>query len=250
MTGTAAQNWWEIRRVYKIWVVPVPTNRPVIRERWPDRVFPTEDAKFDTIVEEIVRLHNLGRPILIGTRSVEKSEKLSKKLHAAGIEHQVLNAKFHEQEAKIVEHAGEPGPGVTIATNMAGRGTDIKLGKGVAAAGGLHVLGTERHEAVRIDPPAIGPRRAARATPAAASSSCRWRTNCWRGLGPDRQEDLKEEGVQGGNVDWQSYHRLFVKCAEAAGEEAPLSPARRPCWCTRSSVRRSSRTSTPTRYVD
>src|SRR5262249_11579408 len=148
-------NWWEIRRVYKIWVVPVPTNRPVIRERWPDRVFPTEDTKFDAIVEEVVRLHGLGRPILIGTRSVEKSEKLSKRLHAAGIERTVLNAKLQEQEARIVEHAGEPGR-VTIATNMGGRGTDIKLGKGVAAAGGLHVLGTEIHEAIRIDRQLLG----------------------------------------------------------------------------------------------
>src|SRR5947207_421803 len=91
MTGTAAQNWWEIRRVYKIWVVPVPTNMPVIREAMPDRVFPTEDAKFDAIAEEVVRLHGQGRPVLIGTRSVEKSEKLSARLKAAGIPHQVLN---------------------------------------------------------------------------------------------------------------------------------------------------------------
>src|SRR5262249_37332400 len=146
MTGTAAQNWIEIRRVYKIWVVCVPTNRPVIRAHWPDRIFPTEDSKFDAIVEEIKRLRAQGRAVLIGTRSVEKSEKLSERLHQAGIGHQVLNAKQHELEAKIVEQAGQPGR-VTIATNMAGRGTDIKLGSGVTEAGGLHVLGTERHDA-------------------------------------------------------------------------------------------------------
>ncbi len=209
MTGTAAQNWWEIRRVYKIWVVPVPTNRPVIRERWPDRVFPTEDAKFDTIVDEVVRLHALGRPILIGTRSVEKSEKLSQRLHAAGIEHLVLNAKFHEQEAKIVEHAGEPGK-VTIATNMAGRGTDIKLGKGVAAVGGLHVLGTERHEAVRIDRQLLG-RAGRQGDPGSCQFFLSLEDELLEGLSPERQEELKEEGQRGGNQDWQSYHRLFVK---------------------------------------
>src|SRR5262249_16875474 len=149
MTGTAAQNFWEIRRVYKIWVVCVPTNRPVIRESYPDRIYPTEDAKFEAVTAEVLRMRELGRPVLIGTRSVEKSEKLSQKLHEAGIPHQVLNAKQHEQEAKIVEQAGESGK-VTIATNMAGRGTDIKLGPGVADAGGLCVIGTERHEARRI----------------------------------------------------------------------------------------------------
>jgi len=209
MTGTAAQNWWEIRRVYKIWVVAVPTNRAVIRERWPDRVFPTEDSKFDTIVEEIVRLHGLGRPILIGTRSVEKSEKLAQRLQAAGIEHTVLNAKFHEQEAKIIEYAGEPGR-VTIATNMAGRGTDIKLGKGVAAAGGLHVLGTERHEAIRIDRQLLG-RAGRQGDPGSSQFFLSLEDELLEGLGPDRQEDLKQEGARGGNLDWQSYHRLFVK---------------------------------------
>jgi preprotein translocase subunit SecA len=209
MTGTAAQNWWEIRRVYKIWVVPVPTNRPVIRERWPDRVFPTEDAKFDAIVEEVVRLHGLGRPILIGTRSVEKSEKLSRRLQAAGVEHTVLNAKFHEQEAKIVEHAGEPGR-VTIATNMAGRGTDIKLGKGVAVAGGLHVLGTERHEAIRIDRQLLG-RSGRQGDPGSCQFFLSLEDELLEGLSPERQEELKQEGVRGGNQDWQSYHRLFVK---------------------------------------
>jgi preprotein translocase subunit SecA len=209
MTGTAAQNWWEIRRVYKIWVVPVPTNRPVIREEWPDRCFPTEEAKFDAVAEEVIRLHQLGRPVLIGTRSVDKSEKLSQRLQAAGLDHQVLNAKFHETEAKIVEHAGEPGR-VTIATNMAGRGTDIKLGKGVASAGGLHVLGTERHEAIRIDRQLKG-RAGRQGDPGSSQFFLSLEDELLEGLGPDRQEDLKEEGQRGGNVDWQSYRRFFVK---------------------------------------
>src|SRR5262249_50447278 len=105
MTGTAAQNWWEIRRVYKLWVVQVPTNRLVIRAQWPDRVFPTEDAKFDAVAEEIVNLRDLGRPVLVGTRSVDKSEKLSERLKKLGVDHQVLNAKQHEREAQIVELA-------------------------------------------------------------------------------------------------------------------------------------------------
>ena len=100
MTGTAAQNWWEVRRVYKIWVVQVPTNRQIRRDLWPDRVFPTEEAKFDAVVEEVVRLREQGRAVLIGTRSVEKSEKLSERLRKLGIEHQVLNARQHEHEEK------------------------------------------------------------------------------------------------------------------------------------------------------
>jgi preprotein translocase subunit SecA len=182
MTGTAAQNWWELRRVYKLWVVCVPTNRPVIRQAWPDRIFPTEDAKFDAVVEDVLRLRAQGRPVLIGTRSVDKSEKLSQRLEQAGVEHQVLNARYLEMEAQIVARAGEPGK-VTIATNMAGRGTDIKLGPGVTEAGGLHVLGTERHDARRVDRQLeVGP--AARATPAAPSSSCRWQTSSSRAWAP------------------------------------------------------------------
>ena len=148
MTGTAAPNSREFARVYKLRVVVIPTNRPVIREQWPDRVFPTEDAKFNAVVEDVKGLLHHNRPVLIGTRSVEKSEKLSAKLTAAGIDHQILNARQHELEAQIVARAGEHGR-VTIATNMAGRGTDIKIEPVVADSGGLHVLGTERHVHLR-----------------------------------------------------------------------------------------------------
>jgi preprotein translocase subunit SecA len=209
MTGTAAQNYWEIRRVYKIWVVCVPTNRPVIRDDMADRIFPTEDAKFDAVVEQVARLRDQGRPVLIGTRSVEKSEKLSQRLHAAGIDHQVLNAKQHEQEAKIVELAGEVGR-VTIATNMAGRGTDIKLGPGVADAGGLFVLGTERHEARRIDRQLAG-RAGRQGDPGSSEFFLSLEDELLEGLGPDRQYALRERGQRGGSGSWHSYQPTFLR---------------------------------------
>jgi preprotein translocase subunit SecA len=209
MTGTAYQNWMELRRVYKLWVVQVPTNRVVIRETWPDRVFPTEDAKFDAVVEDVQRLRAVRRPVLIGTRSVEKSEELSEKLTRVGIEHQVLNAKNHEHEAKIVAQAGQPGR-VTIATNMAGRGTDIKLGPGVVAAGGLHVLGTERHEAVRIDRQLAG-RAGRQGDPGSSQFFLSLEDELLEALGPRRQEALKRLGRRGGDRDWQKYRPLFRK---------------------------------------
>jgi preprotein translocase subunit SecA len=150
MTGTAASDARELRRIYKVHVFKVPTNRKGRRVWVPDRVFSTEDEKFRAVADQIIDWHKTQVPVLIGTRSIEKSEKLSALLTAAGIEHQVLNAKNHEIEAQIVAQAGQPGR-VTVATNMAGRGTDIKLGEGVAEVGGLHVIGTERHEARRID---------------------------------------------------------------------------------------------------
>jgi len=150
MTGTALTDAAELRRIYKVGVFKVPTNRPGKRSWVPDRVFSNESEKFQAVADEIVRLNGKGVPVLIGTRSIEKSEKLSALLTAAQIEHQILNAKNHEIEAQIVSQAGQPGR-VMVATNMAGRGTDIKLGPGVADQGGLHVIGTERHESRRID---------------------------------------------------------------------------------------------------
>ncbi|HTU88660.1 MAG TPA: preprotein translocase subunit SecA [Gemmataceae bacterium] len=207
MTGTALQNRWEVRRVYKIWVVCVPTNRPVVREQWPDRVFPDEDAKFNAVVEDVARLKSLGRSVLIGTRSVEKSEKLSVLLTAAGITHQVLNARQHEQEAKIVAEAGLGGR-VTIATNMAGRGTDIKPALEVLAAGGLHVLGTERHEALRIDRQLAG-RAGRQGDPGSAQFYLSLDDELLEGLGPKQQERWKEFGRGGGQRDWNQYLSLF-----------------------------------------
>ncbi|MCE5196961.1 MAG: preprotein translocase subunit SecA [Negativicutes bacterium] len=149
-TGTAETEEGEFRAIYKMDVVVIPTNRPMIRIDLPDVVYKTEQAKFNAVVEDIIERHSKGQPVLVGTISIEKSEYLSKMLNRRGIPHQVLNAKFHEKEAEIVAQAGQKGM-VTIATNMAGRGTDIVLGEGVVALGGLHILGTERHESRRID---------------------------------------------------------------------------------------------------
>jgi preprotein translocase subunit SecA len=150
MTGTAASDAAELKRIYKVGVFKVPTNRAGQRVWVSDRVFSTEDEKFQAVAQQIVDWHSKQVPVLIGTRSIEKSEKLSALLNAAGLEHQILNAKNHEIEAQIVAQAGQPGR-VTVATNMAGRGTDIKIPPEVASVGGLHVIGTERHEARRID---------------------------------------------------------------------------------------------------
>jgi preprotein translocase subunit SecA len=150
MTGTAAESWREFWQIYRLPVVVIPTNEPCIRRIEPDRVFATEAAKWRAVVEEIRRVHEAGRPVLVGTRSVRASEHLSGMLTAAGLEHQVLNAVRHAEEARIVAGAGGAGR-ITVATNMAGRGTDITLGRGVAERGGLRVLATERHEAGRID---------------------------------------------------------------------------------------------------
>jgi len=169
MTGTAVTEAEEFDKIYKLDVVVIPTHKPMIRIDHPDRIYKTENAKFNAVVKEVEEMVRLGRPVLIGTVSIEKSELLSEKLRRKGIRHEVLNAKYHEKEAGIIAEAGKPGA-VTVATNMAGRGVDIILGgkypengdekalrewqerhDKVVAAGGLHVIGTERHEARRID---------------------------------------------------------------------------------------------------
>ncbi|MCL6548771.1 MAG: preprotein translocase subunit SecA [Alicyclobacillus sp.] len=150
MTGTAKTEEKEFVEIYGMDVVVIPTNKPMIRKDMGDVVYKTERAKFHAVVEEIVRRHAQGQPVLVGTTSIEKSEIVSELLKRRGIKHQVLNAKHHEREAEIVALAGQR-DAVTIATNMAGRGTDILLGEGVAELGGLHIIGTERHESRRID---------------------------------------------------------------------------------------------------
>lgn len=155
MTGTAATSARELRKIYKVGVVQIPTHRPPIRQKLPEAIFGTEETKFDAIVHEVLHVHSTGRPVLIGTRSIDKSEKLSAHLAAAGVPHQVLNARQIAAEAKIVSEAGQYGH-VTVSTNMAGRGTDIRLGEGIAELGGLHVICTELHDAARVDRQLIG----------------------------------------------------------------------------------------------
>ena len=150
MTGTAKTEEQEFQKIYSLDVVVVPTNKPMIRIDYPDVIYKTRRAKYKAVVKEIVELHKTGRPVLVGTTSITQSEELSAHLKKAGVPHNVLNAKYHEKEAAIVAQAGQMGQ-VTIATNMAGRGTDIVLGEGVAELGGLHIIGTERHESRRID---------------------------------------------------------------------------------------------------
>jgi preprotein translocase subunit SecA len=159
MTGTASEAAGEFWQTYKLPVVRIPTNRPCIREQWPDQVFSNESAKWEAIATDVVRLHQLGRPILVGTRSVLSSERLAEHLSQRGLEFKVLNAVRLHEEASVIALAGERGR-ITIATNMAGRGTDIKLGHGVAQIGGLHVIASERHESGRVDRQLFG--RAAR----------------------------------------------------------------------------------------
>ena len=150
MTGTASTSAEELQKVYGLEVIEIPTNKKLIRADLPDVVYKNEKGKFNAIANKIKELNKKGQPVLVGTVAIEKSEALSKALEKAGVSHSVLNAKFHEKEAQIITDAGKKGS-VTIATNMAGRGTDIKLGEGVKDLGGLYIIGTERHEARRID---------------------------------------------------------------------------------------------------
>jgi preprotein translocase subunit SecA len=150
MTGTADTEAAEFKKIYDLDVIVIPTNEPMIRKDYPDVIYKTETEKFRAVVEEIKELQETGQPTLVGTISIDRSEKLSSMLSRAKIKHEVLNAKQHEREAEIVAHAGQKNR-VTISTNMAGRGTDIVLGDGVKELGGLHIIGTERHESRRID---------------------------------------------------------------------------------------------------
>jgi len=150
MTGTASTEADEFQHTYKLETVEIPTNMPMVREDMADLIYKTEKAKFEAVVEDIIECYERGQPVLVGTVSIEKSERLSSLLSRRGVEHEVLNAKQHEREAEIIALAGEECQ-VTIATNMAGRGTDIKLGKGIVDVGGLKIIGTERHESRRID---------------------------------------------------------------------------------------------------
>jgi preprotein translocase subunit SecA len=207
MSGTLLPNFWELRKVYRRWTSKVPTNKPSKREVLPDKVFPTEDAKFDYVVRKTQEMLAKNRPVLIGTRTVDASKKLSAKLTIVGVKHRVLNAEQNEGEAEIVAQAGQPGT-VTVATNMAGRGTDIKLGPGVAEAGGLHVIGTERHEAERIDRQLQG-RAGRQGDPGSAQFVVSLEDQLLEGLGTSKQDALAALGRAGGKRDWDEYAPLF-----------------------------------------
>ncbi|MEA3356776.1 MAG: preprotein translocase subunit SecA [Candidatus Bipolaricaulota bacterium] len=155
MTGTAKTEEEEFKQIYGLSVLVIPTNRPLLRDARPDVLFRSKRSKFEAVADEVKQLYAKGRPVLIGTNSIEKSERLSSLLKVRDVPHHVLNAKHHEQEAQIVMQAGQRGA-VTVATNMAGRGTDIKLGPGVAELGGLHMIGCQRHESRRIDNQLLG----------------------------------------------------------------------------------------------
>jgi preprotein translocase subunit SecA len=207
MSGTLLPNFYELWKVYRGWTSWIPTNRVCKRELLPDEVYPTEDAKFDAVVTKTREMLSAGRPVLIGTRTVDASKKLSAKLTAGGVPHKVLNAEQNEHEAEVVSMAGQPGA-VTVATNMAGRGTDIKLGDGIAERGGLHVIGTERHEAERIDRQLIG-RAGRQGDPGTAQFMLSLEDQLLEGLGTGRQMELKAFGERGGERNWNAYAPLF-----------------------------------------
>ena len=169
MTGTAETEAGEFWDIYELDVMVIPTNRPIARKDMDDLVYKTKREKLNAVIEDVVELSNAGRPVLVGTTTVEISELLSKMLGMRNIKHQVLNAKMHQREAEVVSEAGKPGT-VTIATNMAGRGTDIKLSQEVKDAGGLAIIGTERHDSRRVDRQLRG-RSGVRETPGQANST-------------------------------------------------------------------------------
>ncbi len=212
MTGTAETEEGEFFEIYKLDVVVIPTNKPVIREDFDDAVYRTKREKYNAVIEQIEKLKKEGRPVLVGTTSVEVSETVSRMLKRRGIAHNVLNAKQHQREAEIVAHAGEIGA-VTIATNMAGRGTDIKLGKGVVERGGLFILGTERHEARRIDRQLRG-RSGRQGDPGSSKFFLSLEDDLMRLFGSDRMSSVMQKiGIQEGEV---IQHPLITKSVERA----------------------------------
>ena len=212
MTGTAETEAVEFHKIYNLEVVVIPTNKVLQRTNYPDVIYKTEREKFKAIVEEIKELYKIGRPVLVGTISIKKSEVLDQMLKKERIPHEVLNAKYHEQEAKIIERAGQE-KSVTIATNMAGRGTDIVLGDGIADRGGLHILGTERHESRRIDNQLRG-RAGRQGDPGSSRFYLSFEDDLMRIFGSDRIKGLMERL---GMPDGQPIeHRMVTRAIENA----------------------------------
>jgi len=212
MTGTALTSAEEFHKVYELEVSVIPTNKEMIRLDKKDVVYKTEDGKFKAIIEEIIRLHKNGQPVLVGTIAIEKSEHLSALLQKRGIDHEVLNAKNHEREAQIITKAGQKGS-VTIATNMAGRGTDIKLGEGVKKLGGLHILGTERHEARRIDNQLRG-RAGRQGDPGSSQFFVSLQDELLRRFGGDRMKNMMDK--LGLPEDQPIQNNMITKSIESA----------------------------------
>ena len=199
MTGTAKTEEEEFKQIYGLPVLVIPTNKPLLRDAKADLIFRSGKAKFEAIAEEVEAIHAEGRPVLIGTNSIEKSERLSRLLTARKLPHDVLNAKHHEKEAEIVSAAGQHGV-ITVATNMAGRGTDIKLGEGVAKLGGLHVIGCQRHESRRIDNQLLG-RAGRQGDPGSSQFYLSLEDDLLRIFGGDRMDGLMERlGMEEGEA--------------------------------------------------
>lgn len=215
MTGTAAEARNELWQIYHMPTVVIPTNEPCIRQVLPDRVYATGHAKWQAVVAGIERLHASGRPVLVGTRSVGASERLSGLLAERELDHQVLNAVRHREEAQIVASAGQRGQ-ITVATNMAGRGTDIKLGKGIAELGGLHVLATERHEAGRIDRQLFG-RSARQGDPGSAQAFVALDDELVRRHAPHASRHLRRvHGKSDRQIDSRLCRRVFDRAQRRA----------------------------------
>ena len=212
MTGTAKTEENEFLKIYKLPVIVVPTNKPVIRIDYPDVIYKTKRAKLKAVVNTIKECHAKGQPVLVGTTSIVQSEEVSALLHRQGIEHKVLNAKFHEMEAEIIKDAGQKGA-VTIATNMAGRGTDICLGEGVAEVGGLFVIGTERHESRRIDNQLRG-RAGRQGDPGASRFFLSLEDDLMRLFGSDNIANIMEKLGMG--EDDPIEHKLVTRSIEQA----------------------------------
>jgi len=212
MTGTAETEAQELWDIYKLDVMVIPTNVPVIREDLDDEIYRTRREKYNAIIDEIETQRDKGRPVLVGTVSVDVSETLSRMLKRKGVPHNVLNAKHHQKEAEVVANAGQSGS-VTIATNMAGRGTDIKLGEGVVKAGGLHIVGTERHESRRIDRQLRG-RAGRQGDPGSSKFFLSLEDDLMRLFGGDRLGSVMDRlGVQEGEV---ITHKMVTKAIERA----------------------------------
>jgi preprotein translocase subunit SecA len=219
MTGTGREAEAELWHIYKLPVITIPTNRPCLREHWPDAVFPDESSKWRAVVAEVRRLHSLGRPVLVGTRSVQASEKLAQMLDGDQLDCKVLNAARLKEEAVIIALAGGLGR-ITIATNMAGRGTDIKLDDGVARLGGLHVLATERHESPRVDRQLYG-RAARQGDPGSAQAFVSLEDELIRRYLPRGINNLIREAAR---RQWPAWRRMaalaFSESARRAGNLA------------------------------